>query len=215
LQQLNPLLSTVSRLVASPIRGWSIGATGLLLIAAVARVHVQRRRDRPLHDLVPDPGALGPRYRHRALQVAEFTQNPWSAGLDRLLIRVAMDESEERFIGTALPMDDVDSSDVDLIGRLAECVDRIRTLTDSFAVPKSLPAWCDDLKRAISATSVTTDSWQVAHAYAEISALAAAASDSGEQLVELAAECRCSPTPSVARPASQLPHRDVTICHAR
>ena len=118
---------------------------------------------------------------HRARYgMAEFAQNTWSAGLDRLLLGVTMDESEERFIGTALPLDDVDSSDVDLIGRLAECVDRIRTITDSFAVAKSLPAWCDELKRAIELlTSVTTaDSWQVAHAYAEISALAPAASDS-------------------------------------
>jgi exodeoxyribonuclease V gamma subunit len=191
LRQLNPLLSTISRLVA--LADSRMEASALLDFCSsppVARKFSfsADEIDR-LHDLVPRSGVRwGLDAEHRAFYgMAEFAQNTWSAGLDRLLLGVAMDESEERFIGTALPMDDVDSSDVDLIGRLAECVDRIRTITDSFAVPKSLPAWCDDLKRAVELlTSVTqADSWQVAHAYAEISALAPAPSDPGEQPVEL------------------------------
>ena len=191
LRQLNPLLSTVSRLVA--LADSRMEASALLDFCSsppVARKFTfsADEIDR-LHDLVPRSGVRwGLDAEHRARYgMAEFAQNTWSAGLDRLLLGVAMDESEERFIGTALPMDDVDSSDVDLIGRLAECVDRIRTITDSFAVPKSLPAWCDDLKRAIELlTSVTAaDSWHVAHAYAEISALAPVGSDSAEQPVEL------------------------------
>jgi exodeoxyribonuclease V gamma subunit len=191
LRQLNPLLSTVSRLVA--LADSRMEASALLDFCSsppVARKFMfsADEIDR-LHDLVPRSGVRwGLDAEHRARYgMAEFGQNTWAAGLDRLLLGVAMDESEERFIGTALPMDDVDSSDVDLIGRLAECVDRIRTITDSFAVPKSLPAWCEEFKRAIELlTSVTTaDSWQVARAYSEISALAAAASESGEQPVEL------------------------------
>ena len=58
--------------------------------------------------------------------MSAFSQNTWAAGLDRLLLGVAMDESDDRFLGTALPLDDVDSQDVDLIGRLAECLDRVR-----------------------------------------------------------------------------------------
>jgi exodeoxyribonuclease V gamma subunit len=191
LRQLNPLLSTVSRLVA--LADSRMEASALLDFCSsppVARKFSFSADDIDrLHDLVPRSGVrwgldAGHRVRY---QMAEFAQNTWSAGLDRLLLGVAMDESEERFIGTALPLDDVDSSDVDLIGRLAECVDRIRTITDGFAAVKSLPAWCDDLKRAIELlTSVTPgDNWQVAHAYAEISALAAAASAAGEQPVEL------------------------------
>jgi exodeoxyribonuclease V gamma subunit len=191
LRQLNPLLSTVSRLVA--LADSRMEASAVLDFCSsppVARKFSfsTDEIDR-LHDLVPRSGVRwGLDAEHRSRYgMAQFAQNTWSAGLDRLLLGVAMDESEERFIGTALPMDDVDSSDVDLIGRLAECVDRIRTITDSFAVPKSLPAWCEDLKRAIELLTLVTpaDSWQVAHAYAQISALAPAASDPGEQPVEL------------------------------
>ena len=68
---------------------------------------------------------------------AEFAQNTWSAGLDRLLLGVTMDETAQHFIGTTLPMDDVDSADVDLVGRLAECVHRVRDVTDALPAPGS------------------------------------------------------------------------------
>ena len=68
----------------------------------------------------------------RPYGMAAFGQNTWAAGLDRLLLGVTMDEEGEHFIGTALPLDDVDSSDVDLVGRLAELVDRVRRLRRRF-----------------------------------------------------------------------------------
>src|SRR3954465_3609622 len=52
-------------------------------------------------------------------------QNTWQAGLDRVLVGAAMDEEDLRTVGLALPIDDVDSTDVDLAGRLAELVDRL------------------------------------------------------------------------------------------
>ena len=42
-----------------------------------------------------------------------------------MLLGVTMDEEGNHFIGTALPLDEVDSSDVELVGRLAELVDRL------------------------------------------------------------------------------------------
>ena len=108
--------------------------------------------------------------------LADFGQNTWAAGLDRLLLGVAMDESEQRFLGTALPMDDVDSSDVDLIGRLAELVARIRTLTDACRRPRPVAGWVELFKQALELlTEVSpTDRWQLSHAYAELSRLAEA-----------------------------------------
>ena len=84
-----------------------------------------------LRDLVPRLGcSLGP----RSLLIgpgsawASFGQNTWAAGLDRLLLGVTMDETDQHFIGTALPLDDVDACDVDLVGRLAELLARLRLL---------------------------------------------------------------------------------------
>jgi exodeoxyribonuclease V gamma subunit len=36
-----------------------------------------------------------------------------------------MDETGQHFIGTTLPLDDVDAGDADLVGRLAELVARV------------------------------------------------------------------------------------------
>ena len=81
-----------------------------------------------LHDLVPRAGVrwgFDAAHRRR-FQMGEFRQNTWAAGLERLLLGVTMDETDQHFIGTTLPLDDVDAGDVDLVGRLAELVDRVK-----------------------------------------------------------------------------------------
>ena len=85
-----------------------------------------------LHDLVPRAGVRwGFDAAHRSrFQMGEFRQNTWAAGLERLLLGVTMDETDQHFIGTTLPLDDVDAGDVDLVGRLAELVARVNILTD-------------------------------------------------------------------------------------
>ena len=47
-------------------------------------------------------------------------QNTWRTGLDRLLLGVTTAEDEPVWLDRALPLDDVDSSDIDLAGRLDE-----------------------------------------------------------------------------------------------
>ena len=142
--------------------------------------------------------------------LADFGQNTWAAGLDRLLLGVAMDESEQRFLGTALPMDDVDSSDVDLIGRLAELVARLRTLTDACRRPRPVAGWVELFKRALELlTDVSpTDRWQLGHAYAELSRLAEAADSTSSPALSLPDVADRPPTRSAAGPAGPLPHRD-------
>ena len=55
----------------------------------------------------------------------------WRAGLDRLLLGVAMTESEQRLFGGVLPLDDVESGAIDLAGRLAELIDRLHAAVDA------------------------------------------------------------------------------------
>jgi len=178
LRQLNPLLSTLSRLVS--LADSRMEASALLDFCAfgpVARKFGFSTDDlERLRELIIKSGVrwgLDKDHRQR-YGMSAFAQNTWAAGLDRLLLGVAMDETEERFLGTALPLDDVDSSDVDLVGRLAECLDRIRTVIDGFTTRRPLAAWCQAFKDAIELlTAVTShDSWQLGHAYAELSALA-------------------------------------------
>src|SRR5918997_2026488 len=181
LRQLNPLLAVVSRLVT--LADGRMPASAVLDLCATAPVarkfsFTADEQDR-LQDLVARAGVrwgLDADRRGR-FGLADFGQNTWAAGLDRLLLGVAMDETEQRYLGTALPMDDVDSSDVELVGRLAELVGRLRTLTDACRWPRPVAGWVELLKRALELlTEVTpTDRWQLSHAYAELSRLAEAA----------------------------------------
>ncbi|HWH99607.1 MAG TPA: exodeoxyribonuclease V subunit gamma, partial [Propionibacteriaceae bacterium] len=139
LRQLNPLLSALSRLlVLAESRMEASAFLDFCALSPVARKFGFSADDlQRLHELVPRSGVRwGFDAAHRARYgMSAFSQNTWAAGLDRLLLGVAMDESDDRFLGTALPLDDVDSQDVDLVGRLAECLDRVRSVTDSFAIP--------------------------------------------------------------------------------
>ena len=191
LRQLNPLLAVVSRVVR--LADGRVPASAILDLCATSPVarkfsFTADEQDR-LQDLVARAGVrwgLDAERRGR-FGLADFGQNTWAAGLDRLLLGVAMDESEQRFLGTALPMDDVDSSDVDLIGRLAELVARLRTLTDACRWPRPVAGWVELFKQALELlTEVSpTDRWQLSHAYAELSQLAEAAESSSSPALSL------------------------------
>ncbi len=68
---------------------------------------------------------------HRStFQLADIGANTWRAGLDRILLGVAMAEDGQRLFGDTLPLDDVDSGDLDLAGRLAEFLHRLQHVLD-------------------------------------------------------------------------------------
>jgi exodeoxyribonuclease V gamma subunit len=195
LRQLNPLLSALSRLlVLAESRMEASAFLDFCAMVPVARKFGFNADDlQRLHELVQRSGVRwGFDAPHRERYgMSAFSQNTWAAGLDRLLLGVAMDESDDRFLGTALPLDDVDSQDVDLIGRLAECLDRVRSIIDAFATRRPLDSWCSTFREAIEVlTSVLpAESWQVAHAYGELSGLAEVATQTSlldqDQAVDL------------------------------
>lgn len=183
LRQTNPLLAIVARLVS--LAESRMEASVLLDLCAappVARKFGFRVDDlERMHDLVLGSGVrwgLDAAHRTR-FGMGDFSQNTWVAGLERMLLGVAMDETDGHFIGTTLPLDDVDSADVDLVGRLAECVGRVSGFIEACGSRRSLGAWVElfqqtlELLTAVSAT----DRWQLAHAYAELGRLAEDADD--------------------------------------
>ncbi|WP_392508766.1 exodeoxyribonuclease V subunit gamma [Naumannella halotolerans] len=102
-----------------------------------------------------------------------FGQNTWRAGLDRMLLGVAMDGEGGHYLGTALPLDDVDSGDVALIGRLSEFIARLERCCRSLGGPQSVRAWAQALRFTIeSLTKVPgSESWQLSHALSSIAEL--------------------------------------------
>ena len=63
-----------------------------------------------------------------AFAMERFAHNTWRAGLDRILLGVAMSGDDHRHLGRGLPLDDVGSNEIDLAGRLAELLDRLSAL---------------------------------------------------------------------------------------
>ncbi len=95
-------------------------------------------------------------------RLGNLDANTWRAGLDRLLLGVAMADEEERVFGGVVPLDDVDSGSIDLAGRFAEFVDRIGSVVRSWAQPHPIADWVDAILDGVGALTLTNDrdSWQ-------------------------------------------------------
>jgi exodeoxyribonuclease V gamma subunit len=86
----------------------------------------------------------------------------WRAGLDRLLLGVAMSEDGERLFGGTLPFGDISSGEIDLAGRFAELVDRLRVTLGQLKGPHSAGQWADALAEGTARLAVAepADAWQ-------------------------------------------------------
>jgi exodeoxyribonuclease V gamma subunit len=91
-----------------------------------------------------------------------FKANSWLAGLDRLLLGVAMAEEDERLFGGVLPLDDVTSGTVDLAGRFAELIDRLAGAMKRLRGPQSLQEWRHAIASATEGLAAVgaADAWQ-------------------------------------------------------
>ncbi|WP_343960886.1 exodeoxyribonuclease V subunit gamma, partial [Pseudonocardia alaniniphila] len=183
LRQVNPLLDTVSQLLELA----DARLTASQVLDLLGSIPVRRRfrlddtdLDR-LRELVVRSGVRwgldGP---HRApFHLDGFAQNTWSAGLDRLLLGVTMagGSGEQGWLGTALPLEEVDSGDVERIGRLAEFVDRLAATLARLAGDHTLDEWVTALVAGLDALTdtTTTDAWQAAQACGELADAARAA----------------------------------------
>jgi exodeoxyribonuclease V gamma subunit len=88
--------------------------------------------------------------------------NSWRAGLDRILLGVAMTEEDRRLLAGVLPLDDVDSGAIDLAGRLTEYVDRVQAAVDGLCQAKAIEGWASAIADAADALTATSerDAWQ-------------------------------------------------------
>jgi exodeoxyribonuclease V gamma subunit len=190
LRQVNPVLDTVAQLLE--LAGARAGASQLLDLLGSPPVRLRFRLDTDdierITDLVTRSGVRwGLDAAHRApFRLDGFPQNTWSAGLDRLLLGVAMaadatggavDGDGMQWLGTALPLDEVDSGDIARIGRLAEFVERLADVLAALRDEQPLTRWVEALIAGLDALTDTTeaDAWQAAQARAELADAARAA----------------------------------------
>ena len=166
LRQTNPVLGAVAELLG--LVEDRLAASSVLAFAALPPV---RRRfrfdDDDLERLAGWVQATGIRWgldaAHRArYDLGSVETGTWEAGLRRLLLGVTMAEDDHRIVGGVLPVDEVDSRDIDLVGRFAELVARLGASVRDLASPRPAEAWADAVDRAAGLLLDTTsaDAWQ-------------------------------------------------------
>jgi exodeoxyribonuclease V gamma subunit len=166
LRQTNPVLGVVSQLLALADQR----ATASQLLDLAGRDPVRRRfgfDDDDLSRMQEWVAESGIRWgfdaSHREpFKLGSLQANTWRRGLDRMLVGVAMTEDDSRLVQGVLPLDDVDSGAIDLAGRFAEFVDRVKGAADTLTEGKPIAHWIDAIAQAADSLTATTerDSWQ-------------------------------------------------------
>ena len=171
LRQTNPQLSLLARLL--DLAGGRVEASAVLDLAACAPVrHRFGFTDDELDRVRGWAVATRVRWGENAARRARFglpnvLQGTWQVALDRILLGVAMAEDDESgWVGSALPLDDVDSTDVDLAGRLAEFIERLEILLVELTGDRPVAGWLTTLGRALDwlASAPADQSWQTVQA---------------------------------------------------
>ena len=105
-----------------------------------------------------------------------INQNTWLAGLNRLVLGVAVSERDLAYVSSVFPLDMVDSGDVELVGAIAEIYSVVRQAVTAFADPATPTVWVarfrDLLTRLVDVSS--DDAWQLGHAQVLLGDLATA-----------------------------------------
>jgi exodeoxyribonuclease V gamma subunit len=167
LRETNPLLGVLSALLELP----RTRLTASEVLDLADREPVRRRfgfDDDELARVRQWIGASGIRWGLDAAHRAPFSlqavgDGTWQAGLDRLLLGVAMAD-ESRLFGNVLPLDDVSSQEAELSGRLAEFVERLGDAADALSRPQGAAAWRGAITTSLVNLTATSEgsSWQPA-----------------------------------------------------
>lgn len=170
----NPMLAVVIELLE--LADGRVTVTQVLDLAASETVRRRCGFDdddiERLREWAAESGArwgIGQRQRE-AFGLADFAQNTLNAAVDRILLGVTADESGDDWLDLALPLDDVDSNDVDLAGRFAEFIDRLAVCLRDLRGPRPAADWTSVLLRAVELLTDVPDaqSWIRTEARREI-----------------------------------------------
>ena len=119
-----------------------------------------------------------------AFEMERFEHNTWRAGVDRILLGVAMSGDDHRHLGRGLPLDDVGSNEIDLAGRLAELLDRLGTCLAGLGEATTVGEWMDQLRSGVRDLTALTDddAWQLPQFERELARASASSDQLGVEL---------------------------------
>ncbi|MDQ2796671.1 MAG: exodeoxyribonuclease V subunit gamma, partial [Actinomycetota bacterium] len=185
LRQTNPLLGLLSQLLE--LAGSRVTATQLLDLAGAPPV---RQRfvfsDDDIEQLRDWTSAANARWGLDAAHRASYglggvAQGTWRVAIDRLLLGAAMEEGEQ-WLGAILPLDDVDSGDIDLAGRFAEFVDRADDAVRALEQTRPVAEWTRLLSELVLSLGEPAHAWQAVQLTTELDEVSEAASDTDVRL---------------------------------
>ncbi|WP_433755058.1 exodeoxyribonuclease V subunit gamma [Nocardia sp. CA-135398] len=227
----NPMLAVIAVLLE--LADGRVTVTQVLDLAASETVRRRCGFDdddiERLREWAAESGArwgIGQRQR-QAFGLADFAQNTLNSAVDRILLGVTADESSEDWLDLALPLDDVDSNDVDLAGRFAEFIDRLAVCLRDLRGPRPAQEWAAVLGRCLELLTDVPDSqaWVRTEARRELAAATEHAGDVPLRLADvgvlLSSRLAAQPTRANFRtgeltvctmvPMRSVPHRVVVL----
>ena len=162
----NPLIDVAARLVA--LAAGRASVSELLDLAAAAPV---RRKfafdDKDLDRITTWSRQAAIRWgldgEHRGDYLLEGeSANTWYVGLTRLLLGVTREEDPTRRYDRVLPLDDVDSGEIDLVGALVEFVERFATFRADITAARTAAEWMGAIREAVAALAEVPldEAWQ-------------------------------------------------------
>ncbi|HWJ65168.1 MAG TPA: exodeoxyribonuclease V subunit gamma [Nocardioides sp.] len=160
-----------------------------------------------------------------------FPHNTWRAGLDRLLLGVAMSGDDHRHLGRGLPVDDIASGEIELVGRLGEAVARLGSCLDALTEAQAADQWFEAIAAGVRDLCEVDadDAWQLPQLERELARVRASAEATGPDLplrladVRALLQARLSGRPTRANfrtgtltvctmvPMRSVPHRVVCL----
>ena len=186
---------------------------------------------RRAHDMVTAAGVRwGMNAAHRSrFGLGGVTANTWLTGLNRMLVGIAMTEDGSHAVRSALPLDDVGSSDIEIVGAVAELMVRLIRLSRQAEDPHPPREWVQICRETIDQLMepAPDDAWQLDHVWQVLAEIADSAPEDAppirlDDLLDLLADAAGGRPPRSAFrsgavtvctlwPARHVPHRVVCI----
>ena len=115
---------------------------------------------------------INPQHR-AAFGLSGVPQNTWQLGVQRLVLGEAFSDDDLANVDIVSTIDEVTSTDTDLIGALAELVSRTSRLIALFATDGTASEWADRLRNAVEllADVPFAESWQLSQLWAVLEAI--------------------------------------------